>query len=131
VERYSSGEEWNLQTIDPSLEFRVFVKDTQITAISQQHIHTVYPAFDDLERTQCILERIYDSFQTNIRPFITNTSSYVYDFALLPNDEPFFIEPSSFGKEYAAGSALFHWLLDETILYGHDPTRVYFRFTVA
>jgi hypothetical protein len=36
-----------------------------------------------------------------------------------------------FGKEYAAGSALFHWLLDEDILYGKSGSElIEFRYTV-
>jgi hypothetical protein len=57
-------------------------------------------------------------------------SSYSYDFAIV-NNKPYFIEMNSFGKEYAAGSALFHWLLDEDILYGKSGENcIEFRYTV-
>ncbi len=56
---------------------------------------------------------------------------YTYDFAFEDNNvtKPYFIEPNSFGKEYAAGSELFHWEIDEEILYGKKE-KIYFRYTV-
>lgn len=43
------------------------------------------------------------------------------DLALIgPNDSPYFIEPNSFGKDYAAGSALFHWIDDYDALHNSD-----------
>ena len=49
------------------------------------------------------------------------------DLALLENDIPYFIELNSFGEEMAAGSACFHWILDNDILYGRED-KVYFRY---
>jgi hypothetical protein len=43
--------------------------------------------------------------------------------------EAYFIEINSFGKEYAAGSSLFHWIIDDALLCS-DGTTVYFRYTV-
>ncbi len=45
---------------------------------------------------------------------------------------PYLIELNCFGKEYAAGSSLFHWLLDEDILYDRKGEgRVYFRYIIS
>lgn len=55
--------------------------------------------------------------------------TYTYDFAILSNNKPYLIEFNCFGKEYAAGSALFHWLIDEDKLYNSDG-KIYFRYTV-
>jgi len=41
---------------------------------------------------------------------------------------PYFIEQNVFGKEYAAGSSLFHWIIDEEILYQKGTPVVYFRY---
>jgi hypothetical protein len=58
----------------------------------------------------------------------TILSNYSIDLAII-NGEVYFIELNCFGKEYAAGSALFHWLLDEHILYGKmGPDYVDFRY---
>ena len=49
------------------------------------------------------------------------------DLSILDDGRLFFIEPNCFGKEYAAGSALFHWIKDEEQLYGRTD-RVHFRW---
>ena len=52
------------------------------------------------------------------------------DIAILEGDIPYFIEINCFGKEYAAGSSLFHWLIDEEKLYNtKNENKVYFRYT--
>ena len=55
---------------------------------------------------------------------ITWISNYTYDFAIINNNQPYLIELNSFGKEYAAGSALFHWILDEKILYNNSDNNI-------
>ena len=45
-----------------------------------------------------------------------------------PDDTPYFIEPNCFGKYYAAGSALFHWIHDHDKL--HDTSCVELRYCV-
>ena len=59
------------------------------------------------------------------------TNNYTFDFAII-NSQPYFIELNSFGKEYAAGSALFHWILDEHILYNkfEHNNFIEFRYTI-
>ena len=60
-----------------------------------------------------------------------NNTSYVMDFVFTTTNNPYFIEINSFGKEYASGSALFHWLLDTDKLYGENTTKtenIYFRY---
>ena len=51
--------------------------------------------------------------------------SYVMDLALV-GDTPYFIEPNPFGKDYASGSALFHWIIDHDVL--HDANAIEFRY---
>jgi hypothetical protein len=60
---------------------------------------------------------------------IMDQSDFSYDFTFV-NSKPYFIEPNSFGKEYAAGSALFHWLLDYNKLYGLNENNIYVRYVV-
>lgn len=117
--------------IKPYNEYRVFVCNKQITAVSQQHLHNVYKELNNHEIISKALNAIYEYFEQTIKDLITNTNSYVYDFAFVGEHlTPFFIEPSSFGKEYAAGSALYHWLIDEDILYGKANNIIHFRYTI-
>jgi hypothetical protein len=116
--------------IEPVNEYRVFVCNNQITAISQQNLYL--KLYDELSILKIPenLQIIVDYFQKEIINKITWISSYCYDFAIVDN-KPYFIEMGSFGKEYAAGSALFHWLLDEDILYGKLKNNVIeFRYTI-
>ena len=127
--------------INDSNEWRVFVNNNKITAISQQACYSVYqpdPCFYYLENINLILqvnaEIIVDHFESIVRKNIHWLTSYTYDFALYYDTttnllNPFFIELNSFGAQYAAGSSLFHWLLDENKLYGHEESNVvYLRY---
>jgi len=111
-------------------EFRVFVCDKKITAISQQNLYSnVFKNIPNhkelIEKYINIILKYFESDIKNILPY----NDFTYDFAILGEDKPFFIEPNSFGKEYAAGSSLFHWERDYGILYGKGKDDVYFRYT--
>jgi hypothetical protein len=135
-------------TINPAAEYRVFICEGKMTAISQQHCYTVFPEYD---RTRDV-ELIYRYFQRKIRPVIPH-QSYSIDIAVLDHPQSlaatqveeeledalvYFIEINCFGKEYAAGSSLFGWIQDEDILYGHrrsdgeqqEEDVIYLRYTV-
>ena len=121
---------FNWIEIKPYSEFRVFVYNNNITAISQQNIYK--NVFKDVENVdevidkyiQLIIDYFYNSIQKKIK-----FKSFVYDFAIINDNEPYFIEPNTFGKEYASGSALFHWLIDENILYQDPVESINFRYT--
>jgi hypothetical protein len=116
-------------------EFRVFVCDNKLTAISQQHLYESNDLLKDLsddDRHDLIhkwITIIVDAWFTEIKDKIDHMSSYVYDFAILDDDSPYFIEINPFGKEYSSGSSAFHWITDEDKLYGKDDI-VYFRYVV-
>ena len=118
-------------------EFRVFVYKNKITAISQQHLYQVNELLynmNDCDRLKTIsiwINIIVNYFNNVISKKISHIDSYVMDIALLDDNEPFFIEINSFGKEYASGSALFHWILNENILYDSaNENIVYFRYVI-
>lgn len=116
-------------TVEPINEFRVFVYNNKITAISQQHLYSVL--YDDISIQEIpnTLTLLVDYFNNVIKYKINWISNYTYDFAIVDNT-PYFIEMNCFGKEYAAGSALFHWILDEKILYNSFNHVVEFRYTI-
>jgi len=128
------------QKFDKYKEYRIFVCDNVITAISQQNIYevnTYLDAFSEEERIKIIekhVQIIYDGFEKTIKKKITHTKSYCMDAVILEYDSLYFIEINSFGAGYAAGSALFHWINDMEILNKNEdflgiPT-IYFRYTV-
>lgn len=116
-------------------EYRVFVYKNRITAISQQNLYEKNSLFCNLDevvknnKINSYFEIIIKYFNEKIKKNITFMDSYTYDFAILPKNIPYLIEFNSFGKEYAAGSSLFHWLVDEEKLYNQEE-KIYFRYTI-
>lgn len=128
-------------------EWRIFVKDSQITAISQQSLYTrLFYEWKDEELIR-IGQRILEYFHANIQQNIQLTTNYSYDFAFLTHNniltstldennisnnnwnDCYFIEMNCFGKEYAAGSSLFDWIIDYDQLYGIN-SEIELRITI-
>ena len=113
--------------IDGNKEFRIFVHNNHITAISSQHlykINTWLNTLSDMEITK-VVHKIITYFNNHIKDKMSYMGDYTMDLALVgPDDTPYFIEPNSFGKYYAAGSALFHWVYDHDTLYESDTIEI-------
>jgi len=120
-------------TIHKFKEFRVFVYKNQITAISQQHLYESNKLLLELEEDErkdlisTWIDIITNYFNVYVKHEISFLSNYVYDFAILEDDKPYFIEINPFGKEYSSGSSLFHWLTDESKLYNVEG-QIFFRY---
>ena len=112
--------------LNPSKEFRIFVYKGNITAISQQNLYNVYEELQEFIKAYVAIIIVH--FNSEVKCKIKQ-DSYVYDFTILENNKPYFIELNSFGKGYASGSALFHWLIDEEILYNENGD-IHVRFTI-
>jgi hypothetical protein len=123
------------KNLNRTREFRVFVNNNKITAISQQSLYEsndILESLNDTEKNVIIhkwINIINLYFETNVKQKITHINSYVMDFAILDDDTPYFIELNTFGKEYASGSALFGWIQDYNILYGLSGDVIEFRYT--
>lgn len=112
--------------INIEAEYRVFVYNEKITCISQQNLYSIY-SFDD-EVLIKHLKLIYDYFETHIKNNLLSKNTTI-DIGIINNNSlPYFIELNSFGKEYASGSGLFHWILDEDKLYSNGK-EIYVRIT--
>lgn len=122
-------------TFNPMKEYRFFVCNNRVTAISQQNLYqpnTLLQPLSQVERETLIrhhIDIITTYFYQTMVKKITHVSSYVVDLVIMESEEPYFIEMNTFGKEYPSGSSLFHWLLDEDKLYGKED-KLYFRYTV-
>lgn len=119
--------------IDSDQEFRVFIYNNKITAISQQNLYqpnlTLSKQSTDKQLTTISswVNLINDYFNLNIKGAITHIKSYILDFAIIDNNIPYPIELNTFGHQYSSGSALFEWTRDHDILYGkHD--KIHFRW---
>jgi len=134
-----------IKGLDYMKEFRVFVFQGEITAISQQSLYSENSWLTYLYKKnmleEFVREKILIPFKQLIKPkmedYLTN---YVMDYALIESEDenesvgfkslrPYFIEPNSWGADYAAGSALFGWLQDYNKLY--DNKDVEFRFVLS
>lgn len=107
---------WN--NLDSDKEFRIFVYNNQITAISAQHLYQINDYLNSLsdEQIYTIIHDIIKYFNANIKDKLVEIGSYVMDFYYDPIN-PYFIEINPFGFEYSSGSALFG-LEDKDLLYG-------------
>lgn len=113
-------------------EFRVFVHDKKIRAVSQQHIYDVNTELNNMNDKE--VNAKVDRWLNSLIPCITMIIdkidiSFALDIILLGSDDliPYPIELNSFGKEYASGAALFCWEHDYNILYNSDE--IHFRYT--
>lgn len=103
-------------TISNFNEFRVFVCENRITAISQQDCYNVNTL--DVETIQKYAETLCKYIQEKLIPEFRTIKNYSIDIAILEDGSCYFIELNSFGCCYSAGSSLFHWIDDWKILYG-------------
>jgi hypothetical protein len=151
-------------------EFRVFVHQREITAISQQslyHSNELLRAIpDDSERNQLIthwMEMILRCYEKELKEKIDHLENFTMDMMILDDgseateegkgsereieeeeeeqeqEQVYLIEINPFGKLYAAGSSLFHWILDDEKLCPpqkktaegeHEKRVVYFRYCI-
>jgi hypothetical protein len=145
-------------------EFRVFVHQREITAISQQSLYHSNDLLrsipDESERNQLIIhwmEMIIRYYENELKEKIDHLENFSMDIMILDNnseategveadkeqekEQVYLIEINPFGKLYAAGSSLFHWILDDEKLCpqqrkgetaeGEKEKRVvYFRYCV-
>lgn len=115
--------------LNPFKEFRVFVYENEITAISDQHLYTINEYLNTLsdEEIKKIIYKILAYFEENIKDKLPHLRNYTMDLGFIQDsDTPYFIEPNSFGKLYAAGSALFSWIYDTDVL--HESDTINFRY---
>lgn len=121
--------------INKSKEFRVFVYKNKITAISQQYMYQsneILKMKTKDEKNDIInkwINIICIFFNKFIKNKFVSIENYIYDFCILDNDLPYFIEINPFGREYSSGSALFHWINDNDKIYNTE-NKLYFRYTI-
>ena len=120
-----------IEDLNEEQEFRIFIYQNKITAISQQNIFCINEWIQSLvanNQMEKLVQKIVNYFEQEVREKMSTVGSYVMDLAIV-NGEPYFIEANSFGKEYSSGSALFHWIIDDKILYSSGD-QIYVRYCV-
>eukprot|EP01112_Ceratiomyxa_fruticulosa_P016773 TRINITY_DN5113_c0_g1_i1.p1 TRINITY_DN5113_c0_g1~~TRINITY_DN5113_c0_g1_i1.p1 ORF type:complete len:432 (+),score=77.67 TRINITY_DN5113_c0_g1_i1:1923-3218(+) len=101
-------------------EFRCFVHNKTITAISQYDCYHRFEALQDVNHVARIREVIF-AFHENIKVAI-KVPSYILDVAVFPSNYTcHLIELNPFGSYMSSGASLFDWRKDEALLYGKEP----------
>jgi len=112
--------EWNNQ-LDPSMEFRCFVYQSQLTAISQYNHYCKYYHLQNVNTVQKIKITIIQYWKNTIQPlfdpFPEKYANYVIDIGLIGDQfDCIVIEMNPF--EITTGTSLFDWTIDNDILRG-------------
>jgi hypothetical protein len=108
---------WN-KYLDSEREFRCFVKDNNMTAISQYNNYILIEEFKDQEVVFKIRDQIFNFWKQEIKPILSYLKDYVIDVAVLTNDQLYVVELNPYEK--STGPSLFHWEYDRNILYGSE-----------
>jgi hypothetical protein len=111
-----------LPWVEIDLEFRVFVYNSKITGISQQHWYEVKYVegnnFSYKNKYEKFVDRVPELIEfcnktiKLLEKWVNHHPGFTMDIALLKSGEFYFIEVNGFGAEYSAGSSLFHWRRD-------------------
>jgi len=110
--------------MDPSKEFRVFIHNGNMTAISTYSTEVIGLTDKQAEETAGIIYNYWKELTFHDKL----PASYTMDVYM--SNEPHLIEFNSFGYWLAAGSCLFDWLDDYDILYSAGK-RIVFRLAGA
>jgi hypothetical protein len=115
--------------IDMQKEFRVFVYDNKISAVSSQRWYKKndWLSAKSEDELYTLITDLYMFFKENVQKKLEfNGGTYTMDIAFLSNETFYFVEPNCFGANYAAGSSCFHWINDAHIL--KDTSTINLRF---
>merc|ERR1712227_432090 len=94
-----------------------YVHNNRLSAISQYNCYCKFDCLQDEEHILKVRDAIQDYHNDILSSF--TIPSYVMDIAVNPEDYSCtLIELNPFGKHMSSGSALFHWLKDEDLMYG-------------
>jgi hypothetical protein len=116
---------WN-NNIEPRSEFRIFVVNDKLTAVSQQNRHDLYQYS---KKELKIIEHALNDIT-----FLTNTpyGTFVGDVYIdLESKTCKLIELNPFGAHSGAGASLFNWIDDYDILHGNSQPEFRYLSIIA
>ena len=104
---------------DPELEFRCFVYNGHMTAISQYHSQTGHRFTS--EEAMSYAKQIQKFYDTKVKYDLmksdTDVRDWVIDFGFDRNGNPFIVELNGFGAHMITGSAQYCWKLDYDLIH--------------
>jgi len=105
-----------IQDLPIDHEFRCYVHNRKLTAISQYQCYCVFPALEDESHVLECRSLITD-FIEKVK-HIFPMESFVIDVVVMPDKTCQVIELNPFGIHMSSGSALYSWIKDYDLLYG-------------
>ncbi|AYV76779.1 MAG: cell division cycle protein 123-like protein, partial [Barrevirus sp.] len=106
---------------DPELEFRCFVYNGYITAISQYHSATGYRFDKDtVKRYGQLIVEFWENEVKNKLIGGTGVSDWTVDIGFLPNGKPNIVELNGFGAYLVTGAAQYCWEKDYHLIHRVD-----------
>eukprot|EP01130_Rhizamoeba_saxonica_P015102 TRINITY_DN6715_c0_g1_i1.p1 TRINITY_DN6715_c0_g1~~TRINITY_DN6715_c0_g1_i1.p1 ORF type:complete len:451 (-),score=69.09 TRINITY_DN6715_c0_g1_i1:17-1339(-) len=106
-----------IEQIPQDHEFRCYVKDRKLIAISQYHCYCKFEALQDIEHVFKIRQSIMDIHERTKDVF--QVPSYVVDIVVLDDYSAQIIELNPYGAHMSSGSALYNWNEDYELLNGN------------
>jgi len=103
-------------SLRPEMEFRAFVNDRRMTAVTQYNSSCFSPEI--VAHKSQIAELMHNYYEEEVKDRLPY-DSYVIDFVIRKDGKPFVIELNPFGRCTHAG--LFDWTKDEEVLKGGKP----------
>lgn len=114
-QEYIILKKWDTKYVDrEKWEFRVFVHNSKVTAISQYHWFTPYDWSD-------MTTEKWSNFIDKVKQFYDKHNKFadcVMDIYVNEDNGVELVEFNSFGMELASGAALFEWDRDRNVMYG-------------
>lgn len=115
--------EW-IDRLDSRWEFRCFVFDGRVTAISQYDWTTKYPEVwgDDVRCAQVGAAIVHFVNESCLPRLITPTgcTEWIVDVCRTHDEQWRVVEVNSFGADLNVGGCLYHWELDYDLIYRKD-----------
>jgi hypothetical protein len=105
-----------------SMEFRCFVKDNTMLAITQYNHYILVEELLNNDFLLSIRDKIYEYWNSNIKSRLEYLSDYVIDFAVLDSGSLIVVELNPFNK--LTGSSMFDWDTDKDMLLNSDTKHI-------
>ena len=102
--------------IDDLMEFRVFVKNNRLTAISQyNHYIIVRSLLDETYRNE-VKVKLTEFWRKELKQLLQEKKDYIVDLAVLSDNSVYLIEMNPFAP--TTGASMFDWRIDDELLHG-------------
>ena len=111
------------KNLEPKMEFRLFIKNNKINAISQYLCYDQFEILQDITFLTKVRKKILNFYNDdNVCKKLGNVyKNYVLDvFVSVDLKSIFIIEINPFGAYSSSGSALYEWISDDNILNQYD-----------